>query len=285
MLLTKIKIATVVVSMTAALAGAAGLIYQTLAAEEPKATEKQPLANKDQKKDKDKQIKDKDEKLRVLIEKVLAAHGGEEKLLKLKFMETHDWLKNCDEITNITDKFFVRPPDRFREEWVRGLDLRQEKHVAILKKDGMKVWINHNLGAGFERESDGLQPLEYYRDYVKFFGPHRVLRLRDTDHRVALLDEVKIDGRPAVGVEVTKAVPNFKLSLRMFFDKETNLLAKEENVLSSTSIFYTDYKKFDGIPIAQKLRAENTKDKSFEETKVIEFRAVEKLDAKLFEQP
>jgi hypothetical protein len=48
---------------------------------------------------------------------------------------------------------------------------------------------------------------------------------------------------------------------------------------------FTDYKKFDGIPIAQKETAENAKDKFYTETKVIEFRAVEKLDAKLFEDP
>src|SRR5262249_40349281 len=159
----------------------------------------------------------------------------------------------------------------FREEWVRGLGLSKEKHVAILKKDGMRVWINHNLGAGFETVEDGLQPLEYSQDYVKFFGPRPVLRLKDADHRVALLDAVKIDRRPVVGVELTKAVPKFKLSLRMLFDNETNLLAKEENVLSSTTIVYTDYKKFDGIPIAQNETAENGKDKTFTETKVIEF--------------
>ena len=46
-------------------------------------------------------------------------------------------------------------------------------------------------------------------------------------------------------MEVHKAVPNsFTLSLRLFFDKETNLLVKQENVLSSSSISYSDYKKF-----------------------------------------
>ena len=284
MLLTKIKIATIVVLMIAALAGAA-LIHQTPAAEEPKAKQRQPSANNDQ--TKDKHIKGKDEKLRVLIDKVLAAHGGEEKLRKLnKFTETVYWIKNGDQVTGTTDKFSVQLPDRYREEWIRGLDLSCETHIAILKKDGMEVWTNHGRGGKFERQkSDGSERrIEYYLDDVKFFGPRRVLRLRDADHRVALLDEVKIDERPAVGIELTKAVPNFKLSLRMFFDKETNLLAKQENVLLSTSIVYTDYKKFDGFPIAQKETAESAKDKTFTETKVEDFRVVEKLDPKLFEQ-
>lgn len=287
MLLTKINIATVGVLMITTIAGAAGLIYQKPAAEEPMAKGQQPSANQDQRKDKDKQLKEKDEKLRVLIDRVLAAHGGEEKLRKLnKFTETVYWMKDGDQVTGTTIKYSVQQPNRYRAEWIRGLDLSCETHIAILKKDGMEVWTNHGRGGKFEREkSDGPgQPIEYYLDDVKFFGPRRVLRLKDADHRVALLDEVKIDGRPAVGVELTKAVPNFKLSLRMFFDKETNLLAKEENVLSSTTIVYTDYKKFDGIPIAQKETAETAKDKTFTETKVEDFRAVEKLDPKLFEQ-
>jgi len=112
MLPTKIKIATVVVSMTAALAGAAGLIYQTPAAEEPIAKDKKLSANKDQTKDKDKQVKGQDEKLQVLIDKVLAAHGGEEKLSKLKFIEEAETPNPPDPIS-VT--YFVESSERFRE--------------------------------------------------------------------------------------------------------------------------------------------------------------------------
>jgi len=109
--------------------------------------------------------------------------------------------------------------------------------------------------------------MEYWLDYVKFFGPRRVLRLKASD-QVALLEEgVTIDGRAAVGVELTKG------GLRMYFDKETHLLVKQG------AVTYSDYKKFDGIPIAQKEH-----DGHFE-PEVTEFRAVDKFDAKLFEQP
>jgi hypothetical protein len=132
---------------------------------------------------------------------------------------------------------------------------------------------------------DGLElPIEYHLDYVKFLGPRVVLRLKDADHRVALLDEVEIGGRPAMGVELNKAVPNFKLSLRLFFDRETNLLVKQESVLSTFFISYGDYKKFDGIPIARKV-TQTVKGEVVMETEVTDFQAVDKFDAKLFEQP
>jgi hypothetical protein len=106
--------------------------------------------------------------------------------------------------------------------------------------------------------------MQYWLDHVKFFGPRRVLRLNDADHKAVLLDEEsKIDGRAATGVEVTG--PQY--SGKMYFDKETHLL------------IYTDYKKFDGVTVAQK---ENDGRVISE---VTDFQAVDKLDAKLFEQP
>jgi hypothetical protein len=110
-----------------------------------------------------------------------------------------------------------------------------------------------------------------------------VLRLKDADHRVALLnEEIKIDGRAAVGVEVTSTVPKKRFTplLKMYFDKETHLLVKlGGNVFYYQPITYSDYKKFDGIPIAQK-----EKDGYFNGL-VTDFRAVEQFAAKLFEQP
>jgi hypothetical protein len=125
--------------------------------------------------------------------------------------------------------------------------------------------------------------MEYWLDYVKFFGPRRVLRLKDADHRVTLLDEeIKVNGRTAVGVEVTYAVPNknFTPLLKMYFDKETHLLVKQDgNVVMRSPNSYSDYKKFDGIPIAQK------EHDGYLEPVVTDFRAVDKFDAKLFEEP
>jgi uncharacterized protein (TIGR03067 family) len=54
----------------------------------PKAKEERPAAKKDQKPNEKKQAITKEEKLRVLIDKVLAAHGGEDKLIKLQFTMT-----------------------------------------------------------------------------------------------------------------------------------------------------------------------------------------------------
>ena len=220
---------------------------------------------------------EKEEKLRVLIERVLGAHGGEEKLSKLKFTEK---VKQTQDGNLSTIEYFVQPPNRFRSELQRKGEANKQIYI------GKKRWTKHPNGKVEPLEFLGAEsPIEYYLDDVKFFGPRIVLRLKDTDHRLSLLDEVKIDERAAVGVEVSKAVPNsFTLSLRLFFDKETNLLVKQDNVLSTFSVAYSDYETFDGIPIARKM-TQTVDGKVIIETEVTDFQEVDKLDAKLFEQP
>jgi hypothetical protein len=82
-------------------------------------------------------------------------------------------------------------------------------------------------------------------------------------------EETKIGDRAAVGVEVKGSQFNRK----MYFDKESHLLLK------SGAVTYSDYKTFDGIPVAQK------EDDGYLLPQITDFRAVDKFDAKLFEQP
>jgi RNA polymerase sigma factor (sigma-70 family) len=274
MFMTRIKSVVAVVLGIAALAGAAGLIYPTQAAEQPKAKKEQPAPRKDQKPKEEKQPMTKEEKLRVLIDRVLEAHGGEDRLNKLQFTLT---VKHSN---GATVQYFIQPPDHFRsEEQQRGeatklvtiLFHNHESKLPGIPMNGRMWWKKHPDGkteriifTGAERTMD------YWLDYVKFFGPRRVLRLKDPDHRVTLLDEeARIDGRAAVGVEVTG--PEFKG--RMYFDKETHLLVKQG------AVTYGDYKKFDDISIPQK------EHDGYFEPEVTDFRAVDKFDAKLFAQP
>jgi len=204
------------------------------------------------------------EKLRVLIDKVLTAHGGEDKLNKLTSFTMTVKHSNLE-----TQYYFVQPPRSFR--WETTHPDRTSKRIVILFPEGRRWWRKEPNGQPMEFRPTGAErTMEYHLDYVKFFGPRQVLRLKDTDHRVALLDdEVKIGDRAAVGVQVTG--PQF--NRKMYFDKETHLLLK------SGAVTYSDYKTFDGIPVAQK---END---GYLLPQVTDFRAVNKFDAKLFQQP
>src|SRR5262249_32820535 len=140
-------------------------------------------------------------------------------------------------------------------------------------QNGRAWWQKHPNGKTQIIHFSGAQrPVEHQLDRVKFFGPRQVLRLKDADHKVTLLDdEVKIDGRAAVGVEVTGS----QFKGRMYFDKETHLLVKVGSSDWPGDSYYSDYKKFDGVAIATK-----EKQPGYMETEVTDFRAVEKFDAK-----
>jgi RNA polymerase sigma factor (sigma-70 family) len=272
MFVTRIKSVLAVVLVVAALAGGAGLLFQAQAAEPPKAKEGPPAAKKDQKQGEEKQAMTKEEQLRVLIDQVLVAHGGEDRLNQIQFTMT------VRHSNGETQRYFVQPPKNFR--WETTHRDRTGKRIVILFPEGRRWWTQEPNGEAKEFIPTGIEPpVEYWHDNVKFFGPRQVLRLKDADHKVALLEEeAKVGDRPAVGVEVTG--PYFKG--RMYFDRETHRLVKrtaDRYYRSQGFITYSDYKKFDGIPIAQK------EHDGYYEPEVTAFRAVDKFDAKLFERP
>ncbi|HSQ54904.1 MAG TPA: hypothetical protein VLM40_04090, partial [Gemmata sp.] len=212
----------------------------------------------------------KEEKLRALTDKVLAAHGGEDKLKKLT-----SFTMTVKHSNGETQHYFVQPPKNFR--WETTHPDRMGKRIVILFPEGRRWWSKEPGEDAKEFFLTGVEPLTVagWFDYVKFFGPRQVLRLNDPDHKVALLDEeVKIGDRAAVGVQVKGPQYDHK----MYFDKETHLLLKSFGVnLRETT--YGDYKKFDGIPIAQ------TEHDGYFEPKVTDFKVVKKFDDLLFERP
>jgi hypothetical protein len=218
--------------------------------------EKQPTAN--------------GEKLRALIEQILAAHGGEERLKQLQFTMT------VDHSNGETQHYFVQPPKNFR--WETTHPDRTGRGIVILFPEGRRWWNKEPDGEPQEFILTGREfPVEVWFDHVKFFGPRQVLRLKDPDHTVTLLDEeATIEGRPAVGIQV--AGPHYNCP--MYFDKETHLLVKGRSVNFRETTF-SDYKKFNGIPIALK------EHDGYFEPEITDFRAMEmeSFDPKLFEQP
>jgi RNA polymerase sigma factor (sigma-70 family) len=212
----------------------------------------------------------KEEKLRALIDKALAAHGGEDKLNKLTSFSMQVKHSNLE-----TQHYFVQAPKNFR--WETTHPDRTGKRIVILFPEGRRWWTKEPNEGAKEFRPTGREPLSVagWFDYVKFFGPRQVLRLKDADHKVALLDEeAKIGGRAAVGVQVTGPHYNHP----MYFDKETHLLLKSVGV-NLREATYSDYQAYGGIPVARK---END---GYFMPEITDFRAVEKFDAEFFEQP
>jgi hypothetical protein len=231
-----------------------------------------------------------DERLNRLVEKALKAHGSEAKLggikaFTLKFRDAKPAGKAG------TTEYFVQLPNQFRMENGTERDAAKDIHI-ILGTEGARNWKKQADGKIVEVRYLGLEaPPEYWLDYVKFLGPRKVLRLKDPDYQLKLLDEIKIYDRPADGIELTRSAPQFKVALKMYFDKESGLLVEEENVLQKSETVFRDYKQIDGIMVpsltveAHDIVLGRSIARMSNKQELVEFKPVEKLDAKLFEQP
>jgi RNA polymerase sigma factor (sigma-70 family) len=266
MLLAKNKITAALVLLVAALLGGAVLIYQAQATEPP-AKDVPLAAKKAPVKAEPKQLT-KEEKLRLMIDRVLTAHGGEERLRNLQFAI------KVQVNNGYIDQYFVQPPKNFRWEETHR-DRGPTKRICILRPEG-RMWWHENPGAApVPFWMTGLEPpVEYWYEYVKFFGPRQVLRLKDADYRVTPVDDTVIDGRVAVGLKVTGR----GFDGVMYFDRETHLLVKVGDTC------YRDYQAFDGIPVARKMKRPYDVG-TFWEEELLEFRTVANFDPKFFERP
>ncbi len=112
--------------------------------------------------------------------------------------------------------------------------------------------------------------------------------MRDQNFKVEAAGEEKVGDRAAAVLKVTG--PDGK-DCKIYFDKESGLPIKlvakvigfmgEEFTQEST---YADYKDMGGIKKATKLVIKRDGEK-FMEQEITDFKAVDKLDAKTFDQP
>jgi hypothetical protein len=233
--------------------------------------------------------KETDVTLHRLVERVLEAHGGESKLRAIKTF-TLELREDKPAGQAATTKYFVQLPDGYRIEFGREGSAEQDIQI-LLAPDGIHRWKKHADGKIEEVRYLGFDyPREHWLDDVNFLGPRQVLRLRDPDAHLTLLDASQSADRSLVGIELEKTGSQFKLLLRMYFDKESGLLVAKDNVLQKTGTRYRDYKNVAGIMVAGSIsdsrdiqigRVARTAVKS----QLVEFKVLDKLDAGLFEKP
>jgi hypothetical protein len=247
--------------------------------------------------------------LKPLIDKVLKAHGGEAQLRQLTaFTEKTKTRRSGSESTS---EVFVQLPERLRQVSSAVGAVGPRKTISVYNGD--QSWTKTTPGRS-ETVAKKLTKMDVaaWQASLKFRGPRRLLRLTDPASELAWLGEVMVGDRTAVGIQLTfKIGPGEKWFLdketgserakvvrltraheeNLFFDKETGLLTKTEhtavNVNGTKSLIetlYSDYKETDGIMIARKATVK-TSGQVTEESEVVEFKVVDKLDDSLFQKP
>jgi hypothetical protein len=228
-----------------------------------------------------------DEALRQLIDKALNAAGGENALRRLTAFTLE--VKETDaegRISAITH--FVQLPDHYRVEISRQGENAKEIH--ILGSDGMRHWRKRADGTVEPLNLFGLEPTrEYWLDFVRFFGPRAVLRLKEPTYQLKRLDEIDIHFRPAIGIQLTassSATPGKSFvspERKLYLDKETGLLVKE--LQDHLELLYGAHRSLNGITSAQKWSERRGKEQEPVINSIEAFKILDKLDPALFQKP
>ena len=224
------------------------------------------------------------EDARTIISKAIKAHGGEAKLVQLKILSSKaKGTINLGSDVPFTQETAWQWPDRLKNT----ITLNGAKLVAAVETiSGDDSWSSRDGKPG---------PLgTVKRDELRTQAHIRRLLLltpllQDKSYKLSVLDEIRIEDRPAVGVRV---VCTGERDVKLYFDKDTGRLAKIERRVSNDAgtkellqeEFFSDYKDIDGIPTATKQSWRRDGKKALEMA-LTEVRYPDHLDAAAFADP
>ncbi len=219
----------------------------------------------------------------AIIDKALKAHGGKEKLTKFKATQVKGkgTLSVAGSDIEFTAEGYAQYPNQVKN--VLKFEFMGQKVSQTTIVNGDKIVINQN--------GKDVPITDKIRDETKEqFYAERVsslLPLADKGYEFAPLGEIKVDGRPALGVKVKSKGHK---DVNLFFDKDNGLLVRSESrVFDFTKMKEVDeektlrnYKDYEGMKHPTKVVVNHDGDK-FMEVEVTELKILEKLDDSNFE--
>jgi hypothetical protein len=222
---------------------------------------------------------------KAILDKAIKALGGEEKLAKVKgaTWKSKGTISFGGNDSEFTLRGTVQGLDHSRQEFEGDFGGMKVTGVTVVAGD--KGWRKF-ADMVMELDKDGLAN-EKRNLYLQGI-PGWLLPLREKGFKVEAAAEEKVDGKPAAVLKVTG--PDGK-DFTLFFDKESGLPVKSvAKVLGfmgdefTQETIFSDYKEFDGIKRATKVQAKRDGEK-FVEQQISEFKPLEKVDPKTFEEP
>ncbi len=224
------------------------------------------------------------EDAQTIISKAIKAHGGEAKLAKLKILSSKaKGTVNVGSDVPFTQEIAWQGPDRLKNTVTLGSD----KPVTVVETiSGDDSWSSRDGKSG---------PLgAVKRDELRTQAHIRRLLLltpllQSKPYKLSVLDEIRIEDRPAVGVRVSCTGER---NVKLYFDKDSGRLAKIQRRVSNDAgtkellqeEFLSDYKDIDGVPTATKQLWRRDGKKVLEMT-LTEVRYPDHLDTAVFADP
>ncbi len=224
-----------------------------------------------------------------LVEKAIAAHGGEDNVAKLQVMQTKARGKgNFPNVGDVEFSFqtYWQMPNQYRSEW--ELQYKSQMISNIVLVDGR---IGQTSANGQLRD----MPDANYKELKEQMFAESLDKLSPLTGKSLTLRPLgegkddRLPGRTLVGLQVTAKDHR---DVRLYFDKETNLLAKRENrvkdvktgVESAQEIYYSQYKDVENVKCWTRFTIYRDGQR-FLEAEIIEIKFFPVLPNKLFQQP
>jgi hypothetical protein len=225
--------------------------------------------------------------MKALIDRAIKAAGGEARLAKFTaetFKLKGKWY-GMGEGIDYTGEWAMQWPNKMRVQIDAGAGDMKFTFVRVVNGD--KVWTK--LGDETKAEEDKEEIAEA-KDELYSSWVTTLLPLKGKGFRLAPLGEIKVEGKPAVGVRVSH---KGQRDINLFFAKDKWLLVKTEQVVKDTMAggkevtqeeIYSDYKEVSGVQVPMKVVI-NRDGKKYLDGEVTEVELKEKLDHSLFGKP
>lgn len=215
----------------------------------------------------------------AIIDKAIKATGGADALSKLRIQtwEESGTYHGAGDPIQYTGKYAVKYPDKYRME-IEGF--------MTIVLNGDKAWMN-SMGSTNEVTGDPLQE-QMHTHYAGWIAT--LLPLKEKSFKLSILDEVKVEDKPAVGVKVAKEGSR---DVNLFFDKESGLLVKVETKVKpqelggkevSQETIVKQHKEIDGLQQPVKIEIKHD-GKRFVEAELSRIESKKDLEDSVFAKP
>lgn len=221
-----------------------------------------------------------DQEAQQILKRAMNAAGGERNLERLKgatmWMERGTFYGMGDGVPYV---------GQYASKWPKWYRQEIENAFAITAS-GNNAWVTSPNGV---QRLEGARLAEQIKQ-VQAAWAGRLFPLKDKAYTLTKIDGMTVNGRSTVGIEASHRQHG---AMKFYFDRETHLIAKIENMVISpqhgpepvlSETFVTEHKSFAGITLPSKFKLHYDK-KLFVEGETVDYKTGATLDAEKFKAP
>lgn len=223
----------------------------------------------------------------TLLDKAMQAAGGEAKLAKLQGIMLKGkgvFHEAGGQNIPFTGTWYYQGAEKYRQ--YMEMEVMKQKTMELRVVNGDKGWTKDGpLEAQImDKDELGAEKENIYFNWVTTLAP-----LKSKEFKLTLADEIKVDGKAAVGLLIAR---KGQRDVKLYFDKTSHSLVKTERKVRDLGtrkdvleeMYFSNVKDVDGIKIPLKYSVK-WDGQPLADAEMIEAKAAEKLDEKLFAKP